>query len=61
MDLGGEFFTESGEVLEQAAQRGGGFSIPGGVQNQVVWGIGEPGLAPDLEVVDLAWDRGVGT
>ena len=30
LDVRGNFFTESGEVLEQAAQRGG-CPIPGGV------------------------------
>jgi len=37
-------FTESGEVLEQAAQRGCGCPIPGDVQGQVGWGPGQPGL-----------------
>ena len=35
---------ESGEVLEQAAQRGCGCPIPGGVQGHVGWGSGQPGL-----------------
>ena len=35
---------EGGEVLEQAAQRGCGCPIPGGVQCQVGLGPGQPGL-----------------
>ena len=46
LDVRGKFFTESGEVLKQAAQRGSGCSIPGGVQDQVGWGTGQPGLVP---------------
>ena len=37
-------YQESGEVLEQAAQRGCGYPIPGGVHSQVGWGPGQPGL-----------------
>jgi len=36
-------------------------SIPGGVQGQVEWGSGQPGLVPDPEVGGPACDRGVGT
>ena len=38
LDVRGKFFTESGDVLEQAAQRGCGCSIPGIVQDHVGWG-----------------------
>ena len=31
-------------MLEQAAQRGCGCPIPGGVQDQVGWGPGQPGV-----------------
>ena len=41
---------QSGEVLAQAAQRGCGYPIPGGVQGQGGWGPGQPGVVPDLEV-----------
>jgi len=51
----------SGEVLEQAAQRGCGYPVPGGVQGQVGWDPGQPGLVPDLEVGGPACGRGVGT
>ena len=34
LDIRGKFFTMSGEVLEQTAQRGCGCPIPGGVQGQ---------------------------
>jgi len=36
-------------VLEQAAQRGYGCPIPGGVQGQVGGGPGHPGLVLDME------------
>ena len=44
------FYQESGEVLEQAAQRGCGCPIPGGVQGQVGWCSGQPGLVLNVEV-----------
>jgi len=49
-------YQESGEVLAQAAQRGCVCPIPGGVQGQVGWGPGQPGLVLDMEV----GGRGVG-
>ena len=49
---------ESGEVLEQAAPRGCGCPIPGGVQGQVGWGHGHPGLVLDMEVGGPACCRG---
>ena len=52
---------ESGEVQAQAAQRGCGCSVPGGVQGQVGWGPGQPALVPDLEVGGPAYSTGVGT
>lgn len=42
-------YRESDEVLAQVAQRGCGFSVPGGIQDLVGWSHGQPGLAPDLE------------
>jgi len=45
--------------MEQAAQRGCGCSVPGGVQGQVGWGPGQPGLVPDLEVGGSACGRGL--
>ena len=50
---GEALYYESGEVLEQAAQRGSGGPIPGGVQGQVGWGPGQPGLVLDMEVGGL--------
>ena len=43
-------YYESGEVLEQAAQRSCGCLIPGGVQSQFGWGPGQPGLGLNVEV-----------
>jgi len=53
-------YQERGEVLEQAAQRGCGCPIPGGVQGQVGWGPGQPGLVFNVEVGSPACDREVG-
>ena len=54
-------YRESGEVLEQAAQRGCGCFIPGGVKDQVGWGPEQPSLIPDLEVTGPVCGKGVGT
>jgi len=51
---------ESGEVLEQAAQRGCGCLVLGHVQNQVGWGPGQPGLLLDMEVGGPACGKGIG-
>ena len=40
----------SGEVPEQVSQQSCGCSVPGGVQDQVGWDPGQPGLVPDLEI-----------
>ena len=48
-------------ILEQAAQRGCGCSTPGGVQGQVGWGSGQPGLVLNVEIGGPAQGRGVGT
>ena len=56
--MSGEFlYYKSDEVLEQAAQRGCGCPIPGGVQGQVGWGPGQPGLV-NGEVGGPAWQGG---
>ena len=47
-------YQESGEVLEWAAQGGCGYPIPGGVQGQVGWGSGQPGLVLNVEVAGPA-------
>ena len=61
MDVRGQSFTDRGEVLEQAAQRGSGCSVPGGVQDQVGQSPGQYGLVPNLEVGGPACDSWVGT
>ena len=53
-------YQESDEVLEQAAQRGCGCPIPGGVHGQVGWGPGQPGLVLDMEIGSSAHGREVG-
>jgi len=50
---------DSGEVLAQAAQRGCGCPVPGGVQGQVGWGPGQPGLVLNEEVGGPACSRGL--
>ena len=60
-DVRRKFFTGSCEVLEQAAQRNCGCSIPGGVQNQVGWGPGQPVLVPNLKAGGLAGGKSIGT
>ena len=47
-------------MLEQAAQRGCGCPVPGGVQGQVGWGPEQPGLALNGEVGGSACGRGTG-
>ena len=44
----------------QAAQRGYGCLIPGGVEGQVGWGPGQPGLVLNLENGGPACGGGVG-
>jgi len=62
LDVRGKFFhRESGEVLEQAAQRDRGCSIPQGVQGQVGWDPGQPGLVLNLAVSNPACGMGIGT
>jgi len=50
------FYDDSGETLEQAAQRGGRCLIPGNIQNQAGWCSEQPGLFEDVP----AHCRGVG-
>ena len=47
-------------MLEQTAQRGCGCPVPGGVQGQVAWGPGQPGLVLNGEVGDSACGGVVG-
>jgi len=49
------FHTEGADALEQVAQGGCGFPIPGGTQGQSGFGSGQPGLA----VGDPAHSRGL--
>jgi len=58
--LGLVLHKESGEVLAQAAQRGSGRPVPEGVQGQIRWGPGQPGLVLDMEIGSPACSTGVG-
>jgi len=51
-------WTSPGMGHPQAAQRGCGCPIPGGVKDQVGWGPGQPGLGSDLKVGGPACGRG---
>ena len=53
-------YYECGKVLEQAAQRGCRCPIPGGVQGQVGWDPGKPGIVLNGEVGGPACGRGLG-
>ena len=53
-------YYESGDVLEQADQRGCGCPIPGGVQGQVGWSE-QPGLGLNVEVGGCASSGTFGT
>ena len=53
-------YYESGEVLGQAAQRGCGCPTSGGVQSQIAWGLGLPGLLLNVEVGSPDCGRGIG-
>ena len=44
LDIRREFFTQSGDALEQVAQGSCGCPIPGGIQSQAGCGSGQPGL-----------------
>ena len=44
-------------MLERAAQRGCGCLVPGGVQGQVGWGPGQPGLVLNVEIGGPACGR----
>jgi len=48
---GEALYSESGKVLEQLPREAvDALSIPGGVQGQVGWGPGQPGLVLHVEV-----------
>ena len=53
-------YYESGEELEQAAQRGCGFPVPGDIHSQAGRGPGQPDLVLNVEVGSPAYVRGVG-
>ena len=42
--LGRILYSESGETLEQAAQRGCGCPLPGSIQDQAGWDFEQSGL-----------------
>ena len=57
----GQVFTDSGQILEQVAQRGYGCLVLGSVPGQVGWCSEQPGLLLDVAVGNPACGRGVGT
>ena len=51
-------YYESGEVLQQLPREAvDAPSIPGGVQSQVGWGLGQPGLVLNVEIGGPACGR----
>jgi len=46
----GQFFTDSGQILEQVAQRGYGCLVLGSVPGQVGWCSEQPDLLLDVAV-----------
>ena len=52
-------YSEGSAALAQAAQKGCGCPVPGGVQGQVGWGPGQPGLV-NGEVGGPACCEGIG-
>ena len=60
LDVRGKFFTMNGKVLKWAAQRGCRCPVSAGVQGQVGWGPGQPGLALNVKVGSPACSKGVG-
>jgi len=53
-------YHESGEVVEQAAQRVCGCPVHGGAQGQVGWGPGQPRLVLNVKVGGPDCSRGIG-
>ena len=47
-------------MLKQAAQRGCGCPIPGDIQGQAGWGLGQPGLVLNGEIGCPACGGGIG-
>ena len=56
---GGSSLLRDGMVLEQAAQRGCGCPVPGGVQGQIGQGPGQPSLVLSVEIGGPACDWGL--
>ena len=58
LDTGEILYREIDTVLEQLPREAvDAPSIPGGVQGQVGWGPGQPGLVLEMEVGDTASSR----
>ena len=62
LDFRGKFFTmRVVRCWNRLPRRGCRCPVHGGVQSQVGWGPGQPGLVPDLRVGGSACSRGIGT
>ena len=60
LDVRGKFFTMRVVRCWNSCQRGCGCPIPGGVQGQVGWGPGQPGLVLSVKVGSPACGGRVG-
>jgi len=58
LDVRGKFFTEGGEVVKEAAQRGCGCPIPGGIEARLAGAHGQPHLILHLEAGSPACSMG---
>ena len=61
LNVSGKFLNESGEVLEQVAQKGCGCPISTSIQGQIGWGPGQSDLVLHLAAGDPAHSKGVET
>ena len=59
LDIRGSSLQREWRGAGTAAQRGCECSVPGGVQGQVGWGPGQPGLVLNVEVGGPACGRGL--
>ena len=55
--MSAEFFYSEGDALERAALGGCGWPISGGIQGQVGWDPGQPGLVAGSPACGRGWNE----